>query len=139
MGGRRSYRDRRARDDSRLPGIGAAFVIGTFVIWRDRAVWSVERVALWIEEHSPALDFALVTAVDPAATAVPDQQVVGTLLSRAVTAARVEPRRLWLRAAQRRIGAAVAGLMVSALLVALIARYPVRRAPRPLPRPARLE
>ncbi len=113
---------------TRATGIGAAFVIGTFLMWRDRAVWSVERVALWIEEHRPGLDFALVTAVDPAATTIPDHQVVSTLLSRAVTAAGVEPRHLWLRAAQRRIGAAVAGLIVSALLVAAIARYPVRRA-----------
>lgn len=33
--------------------------------WRWRAAWSVERVALWIEEQEPELRFALVTAIDP--------------------------------------------------------------------------
>src|SRR5690606_37528345 len=33
--------------------------------WRSRTVASLQRVALWIEERVPELDYALVTAVDP--------------------------------------------------------------------------
>jgi hypothetical protein len=32
--------------------------------WRDRAVLSIPRVALWIEEHFPSLEYTLVTAVE---------------------------------------------------------------------------
>ncbi len=114
---------------TRPTGVAAAFVIGALLIWRDRAVWSAERVALWIEEHHPGLDFALVTAVDPAARATaPDRSLVDALLARAVAAADVDPRRLVRHAAVRRIGSAVAGLAVSALLVAIMSRYPVRRS-----------
>ncbi|HEX8945817.1 MAG TPA: hypothetical protein VF785_21935 [Gemmatimonadaceae bacterium] len=41
-------------------GVGAAIALA----WRDRHVLSLERVALWIEERFPSLDFTLVTAVE---------------------------------------------------------------------------
>jgi hypothetical protein len=34
------------------------------VLWRGRAARSIERVALWIEEREPSLNFVLVTAID---------------------------------------------------------------------------
>jgi hypothetical protein len=33
--------------------------------WRSRFVWSLDHVALWIEERAPSLRYALVTAIDP--------------------------------------------------------------------------
>src|SRR5581483_12479 len=42
----------------------AALVAGGVALWRGRAARSVERVALWIEEHEPSLQYALVTAID---------------------------------------------------------------------------
>lgn len=49
---------------------GAAFVLGIVVaialLWRARGVRSPRRVALWIEERIPQLQYALVTASDPA-------------------------------------------------------------------------
>jgi len=35
------------------------------VVWRSRAVFSLEGAALWVEERDRALQYALVTAVDP--------------------------------------------------------------------------
>lgn len=48
---------------SLLPGIAALVAAGTIVYraWPGR---SLERVALWVEEHDPSLAFALVTASD---------------------------------------------------------------------------
>ena len=34
------------------------------VLWRRRFVWSVRRVALWVEERAPELRYALMTAID---------------------------------------------------------------------------
>jgi hypothetical protein len=44
--------------------IAAAVVVTTALCWRDRGVLSLARVALWIEERFPALEYALVTAVE---------------------------------------------------------------------------
>ena len=43
--------------------IGAA--TAAWLLWRSRYVFSVRRVALWIEEKAPALQYALITASDP--------------------------------------------------------------------------
>ena len=43
-----------------LAGAGTLF----FVLWRRRFVWSVRRVALWVEERAPELRYALMTAID---------------------------------------------------------------------------
>jgi len=48
-----------------LAALAALAALGT-ILWRWRAVRSLERVALWIEERQPELRFALVTAIDPA-------------------------------------------------------------------------
>jgi hypothetical protein len=110
-------------------GAGVALVVAAIVIWHDRAVWSAERVALWIEERYPGLDFAVVTAVDPSLAATPDKQFVDSQLASAVASSRIDPRRLLARAALRRLGLPMVGLAVSALVPVAIARYPVRRAP----------
>jgi hypothetical protein len=49
----------------RIAGMSCAVGVIAFVVWRSRAVWSLERTALWVEERDPALQYALVTAVDP--------------------------------------------------------------------------
>ncbi|HEX7120603.1 MAG TPA: hypothetical protein VF212_17555 [Longimicrobiales bacterium] len=48
-----------------LATLAAGGALGA-LLWRWRAVASVQRVALWIEERQRTLDFALVTAIDPA-------------------------------------------------------------------------
>jgi hypothetical protein len=35
------------------------------LLWRGRRAWSIQRVALWIEEQAPTFQYAVVTAVDP--------------------------------------------------------------------------
>ena len=44
--------------------IAAFFAVGGTLLWRDRAVLRMQRVALWIEEHDPSLEYRLVTAVE---------------------------------------------------------------------------
>lgn len=43
--------------------LSVAAVAGALA-WRDRTVASLSRVALWVEEHDPSLEYALVTAVE---------------------------------------------------------------------------
>jgi hypothetical protein len=45
--------------------IALGLAVFAFLAWRARSAWSVENVALWIEEHAPHLRYSLVTAVDP--------------------------------------------------------------------------
>ncbi|MEO7218690.1 MAG: hypothetical protein ABI026_10900 [Gemmatimonadaceae bacterium] len=45
-----------------------AIVVGFWILWRGRYVLSKRRVALWMEERAPSLNYALVTASDPLAT-----------------------------------------------------------------------
>ncbi|MDQ2889481.1 MAG: hypothetical protein M3R65_02860 [Gemmatimonadota bacterium] len=45
-----------------------AVVTFSLVLWRARFVLSARRVALWIEERAPSLQYALVTASDPSVT-----------------------------------------------------------------------
>ena len=42
----------------------AGVITGASLVWRDRAAFSLERVALWIEEQVPWLQYALVTSLD---------------------------------------------------------------------------
>ena len=51
---------------SRVLGVAIAAGMATFVAlgWRDRSVLSARRVALWVEEQFPSLEYALVTAVE---------------------------------------------------------------------------
>jgi hypothetical protein len=71
-----------------------------WTIWRARALRSLEAVALWIEERQPALQYALVTAVDPRIVTAG----VPAALAGAAEAAGIESevrratRRLWTQA-----------------------------------------
>jgi len=53
-----------ARSAILVLAVFAAIAIPAALVWRDRGVLSLNRVALWIEEHFPALEYALVTAVE---------------------------------------------------------------------------
>ncbi len=49
-----------------FPGaIVAGLATFAVLLWRRRFVWSLARVALWVEERAPELRYALVTAIDP--------------------------------------------------------------------------
>ncbi len=47
-----------------LACIVAALGTAAVLLWKGHGVWSLERVALWIEERAPDLKYALVTLVD---------------------------------------------------------------------------
>jgi hypothetical protein len=76
-----------------LAPVGVGAVVAGTLLWRGRRVLSAGSVALWIEERTPALDYALVTLADPhfrgdgaaleraVGTARWDQAVRGSLLS----------------------------------------------------------
>jgi hypothetical protein len=53
-----------------LPGVAALVAAGA-IVYRGWPGRSLERVALWVEEHEPSLAFALVTASDPTLAASP--------------------------------------------------------------------
>jgi hypothetical protein len=85
------------------------------LVWRDRHVLSLERVALWIEERFPSLDFTLATAVETG-----DDRIVvhgsvdewrSTAVRRAARASRAPLASI-----------AVAGLIVFALPAGAVAR-----------------
>jgi hypothetical protein len=42
----------------------SAIAVAASMCWRDRGVLSIERVAMWIEERVPSLEYRLVTAVE---------------------------------------------------------------------------
>jgi hypothetical protein len=71
----------------RFSGMLCAIGVIAFVVWRSRAVWSLERTALWVEERDPALQYALVTAVDPRYTGWAAPAYKGPLLRRAAVRA----------------------------------------------------
>src|SRR5665213_385061 len=48
--------------------LAIAVLTGCWVLWRARYVLSRRRVALWMEERAPSLQYALVTASDPLAS-----------------------------------------------------------------------
>src|SRR5262245_40253204 len=57
--------------------VAAGFVTASFFAWRDRHARSIERVALWVEERDPSLQFALVTAVSSGALMIERSPIVG--------------------------------------------------------------
>lgn len=61
-------------------GLLAALTGSAALAWRDRAVLSRTRVALWIEEHQPELEYRLVTAVETGREPRLDDQVAARLL-----------------------------------------------------------
>jgi hypothetical protein len=48
--------------------LGIAVIAALVVLWRARFILSARRVALWMEERAPSLQYALITASDPQVT-----------------------------------------------------------------------
>ncbi|MEO7216849.1 MAG: hypothetical protein ABI026_01525, partial [Gemmatimonadaceae bacterium] len=48
--------------------LALAISVGCWILWRGRYILSKRRVALWMEERAPSLNYALVTASDPLVT-----------------------------------------------------------------------
>ncbi|MDB4874617.1 MAG: hypothetical protein JWM41_1063 [Gemmatimonadetes bacterium] len=95
------------------PAIAIAFA------WRDRAVLSLDRVALWVEEHFPSLEYALVTAVETGNDA---------LVS---TAAPVSWAATARRRAARVLGAPLAAIVVAVAVILLLPAGAVARVRSP--------
>lgn len=92
-------------------------------LWQARSIWSLERVALWIEERSPELKYALVTLVDARYANAP--RGTGAMALDAV-ARRADVEGIVRSAARRILGrglvavvVAVAGLVVARAVPAL--------------------
>ncbi|HEY4303957.1 MAG TPA: DUF4175 family protein [Gemmatimonadaceae bacterium] len=82
----------------------AFFAVAGALLWRDRSVLKLHRVALWIEEHDPSLEYRLVTAVESRREAfVPNAATEG-----------------WASTARSRSGRAVAPAL-AAVVVAFVA------------------
>ena len=94
--------------------VAAALAAAGAVLWRWRTAWSLERVALWIEERQPRLEYALVTAIDP--TIAPEDRYP-ELHARARTA---EIGALVRRASLRTLGRALAVLVPLLAAVSLL-------------------
>jgi len=102
-----------------------AFVAGVAVLgallWRDRRVFTLRRVALWLEEHDPSIGYTLVTAVETGDAALVRAPRGESWTSRARAGA--------LRAPLVPIGATAITLIVLLLLpTGAVARI---RSPRP--------
>lgn len=98
----------------------AAAALGTLatLLWRERFVWSLSRVALWLEERLPELRYAAVTAIDPRYAAALGPRV-GMLLRR------VETLPVMRRAAVRSVLVPVVALALAAAAFAVVpARSP---------------
>jgi hypothetical protein len=67
----------------RAPAVGivCGIAVAAALLWRGRHAWSVPRVALWVEERVPTLQYAFVTAVECGRDA---PVVVGPMVRRAV-------------------------------------------------------
>ena len=52
------------RNTLQLVALAAGLATFGALMWRDRHVWTLRRVALWIEEHDASLAYRLVTAVE---------------------------------------------------------------------------
>lgn len=102
-------------------GVTVGLLTVVALLWRGRHVRSLERVALWIEERAPALQYALVTAVDPRYVGERNP-LRDAAADRAIDAVAVAP--MLRRVAVRALGSALVGL---ALAVALAAMWPAGR------------
>jgi hypothetical protein len=94
--------------------VGATVTVA--MLWQGRAVWSIERTALWIEAHVPQLQYALVTAIEPRAAHVQAHLVaqLGPVIDR------VDLGRIVFRAGARVLAWAGLGAAVGAALVMLV-------------------
>jgi hypothetical protein len=97
----------------------AALATMAVLAWRDRHVRSLERVALWIEEREPSLEFSLVTAV-----------ATGSFAAQPLVVREPWPRLAWTRAA-RAIAPAGAALVATLLVLLALPRGAVARIGTP--------
>jgi hypothetical protein len=106
---------------SRVLGVAIAAAAATIasLAWRDRSVLSARRVALWIEERFPSLEYALVTAVE----ASDERFVSGASNEGWVVVAR--------RRTIRALGAPAAALILSMLVLLLLPGGAVARVRSP--------
>src|SRR6185436_2144552 len=98
----------------------AGLATASFFVWRDRHARSLERVALWVEERDPALQFALVTAVSSGALMLEQPSIVADDWTRVA----------WLRSA-RAAAPAVIVLALTGFLLVLLPRGAVARIGAP--------
>ena len=124
-----------------------ALLVGAVVFGASAGAWrqlTVQRVALWIEERVPSLQYTLVTAVDPE---IGDSPIAGQLEQRIDGASwHAETRRAILRALARPATAAILaiGLLIGARRVELSAApadgarvSATKASPRDVPAPFR--
>lgn len=102
-----------SRIGAAVPWLAVLASLATLAIlaWRSRAVASLQRVALWIEERVPGLEYALVTAVDP--------RYAGTLGDRLDLPA-IPAEQLLRRAVRRGVLPPLVALGVFALALAIL-------------------
>lgn len=110
-------RDTRAAIGLEMVHAGAwiiAVVIAIGLLWRARGVHSARRVAVWVEERVPQLQYALVTASDPALAT--DRTALDAAVARADIARVVTP------AALRTPAIGGAAFVIALILLALASR-----------------
>lgn len=102
-----------------IPVAALAATVGAVVaLWRGRAIVSLPRVALWLEEQAPSLRYALVTAVDLELATVDSRAGAPDALRAAAGAVDLDgvAGRAWRRPLARALlGALVAAALVAAL------------------------
>jgi hypothetical protein len=90
------------------------------MLWQGRAVWSIDRTALWVEARAPQLQYALVTAIEPRAAPL------DTLLEAYVQARlgpvidQVDIGRIVFRAGARVLAWAAVGAVVGVVMVMVV-------------------
>lgn len=114
--------------------VATAAVVSLVLLWRGRRTRSLAATALWIEEHVPALQYALVTSLEQ------DAERSSPLLAREVDRHRWEttilPRAVTRAAIPALVALAVATAMLLALPGGVVARVRAPRAGDALERPA---
>jgi hypothetical protein len=63
--------------------VAAGLAAAVVALWRGRGARSMESVALWVEEHEPSLNYALVTALEPRQAGWPENSAIIATASRA--------------------------------------------------------
>jgi hypothetical protein len=109
-------------------GAALAWLATALVLaWRDRAVFSLDRIALWIEERFPSLEFALVAALERNSEVElesPRSAPMGSPSRWTATAA---------RRALRAVAPPLAAVLVAALVMLSLPRGAVARIRSPRP------
>ncbi|HTE44438.1 MAG TPA: hypothetical protein VK636_04250 [Gemmatimonadaceae bacterium] len=99
--------------------VASGVVVALALTWRDRAPLSLRRVALWIEEHFPALEYSLITAVE-----LKDDKRIGTHGANGWSSTA-------LRRASRALGTPLAAVIVGVVVTLLLPTGAVARMRSP--------